>query len=108
VKCIVCGEDFKQTHGSQKCCSTKCAKENHANYNRKCRASKTANSGKNCDHVIIIKNKRIKDRKIIDKFQEVIDAQNGPIDELYERSKHWNKAQREFAKERYKKIYLAQ
>lgn len=39
-------------------------------------------------------------------MQEVIDAQRGPIEELYEKSKHWTKEQREFAKARYMKIHF--
>jgi hypothetical protein len=39
-------------------------------------------------------------------MQKVIDAQRGPIEELYEKSKKWTKEQRDFAKARYLKIHF--
>jgi endogenous inhibitor of DNA gyrase (YacG/DUF329 family) len=116
VKCAICGNEFKQKHGAQKCCSTECAKKNHDLYNKDYRKKKSQNKEKvastpkttssksrkaNNSCVITIRNK-------VDKFQEVIDAQRGSIEELYAKSKNWDKEQIAFAKERYKKIYLGQ
>lgn len=113
VKCVICGNEFKQKHGSQKCCSEACAKENHKLYNRNYKKPKSQNKEKtdsrnsrksskaNDSCVITVRNK-------VDKFQEVIAAQRGPVEELYAKSKNWDKEQIAFAKERYKKIYLGQ
>ena len=39
-------------------------------------------------------------------MQEVIDAQRGPVEELWAKSQKWTKEQREFAKARYLKIHF--
>lgn len=39
-------------------------------------------------------------------MQEVIDAQRGPVEELWAKSQKWSKEQREFAKARYLKIHF--
>ena len=39
-------------------------------------------------------------------MQEVIDAQRGPVEELWKKSLKWTKEQREFAKARYMKIHF--
>jgi predicted nucleic acid-binding Zn ribbon protein len=111
VKCIICGEEFKQNHGAQKCCSTECAKKNHDLYNKDYRKTKAQNK-KQVESKPKTKSpnsrKSSKKKIIIDKFQEVIDAQRGPIEELYAKSRKWTKEQIAFAKERYRKIYLGQ
>lgn len=40
-------------------------------------------------------------------MQEVIEAQRGPIEELWAKSQKWTKEQRDFAKSRYLKIHLS-
>lgn len=39
-------------------------------------------------------------------LQDVIDAQRGPVEELWAKSQKWTKEQREFAKARYMKMHL--
>lgn len=108
VKCVVCGKEFKQSHGSQKCCSPECAKVNHNNSNKEYRRLAKSNSAKSDPVNCRKKSKKPKSKETIDKFQEVIDAQRGPVEELYAKSRKWTKEQIAFAKERYRKIYLAQ
>lgn len=121
VKCAICGNEFKQKHGSQKCCSTACAKANHDLYNRNYRKTKSQNkekqgesTQKTTSHNSSRRVRKTNNSRVrtvvnkVDKFQEVIDAQRGSIDELYAKSRKWTKEQREFAKERYRRIYLAQ
>jgi hypothetical protein len=53
--------------------------------------------------VAVFDRARLRRQKLM---QEVIEAQRGPIEELYEKSKKWTKEQREFAKARYLKIHF--
>lgn len=112
VKCVICGKEFKQNHGAQKCCSPECAKKNHDLYNTEYRKAKKQSNNSVIDTVEtnISRNKKntVNKKVKLDKFQEVIDAQRGPVEELYAKSRKWTKEQIAFAKERYRKIYLAQ
>lgn len=92
-KCELCGKEF--TVGrmkQQRFCSTVC---NRRAYRIKHGAvPRTAT---------VIDRAQLRREKLM---QEVIDAQRGPIDELYEKSKNWTKEQRDFAKARYMKIHF--
>lgn len=92
-KCELCGKEF--TVGrmkKQRFCSTICNKR--AYRLRQGAAPRT---------VTVIDRAQLHRQKLM---QEVIDAQRGPIEELYEKSKKWNKEQRDFAKARYMKIHF--
>lgn len=92
-KCELCGKEF--TVGrmkQQRFCLTVCNKR--AYRLRHGAVSRT---------VAVFDRARLRRQKLM---QEVIDAQRGPIEELYEKSKKWNKEQRDFAKARYLKIHF--
>jgi Fe-S-cluster-containing dehydrogenase component len=92
-KCELCGKVFEVGRmKQQRFCSTVC---NRRAYRIKHGAvSRT---------VAVFDRAQLRRQKLM---QEVIDAQRGPIEELYEKSKKWNKEQRDFAKARYMKIHF--
>ena len=97
-KCELCGKEF--TVGrvkQQRFCSTVCNKRAyHLRHGAVPRILPSGAPG-------VFDRARLRRQKLM---QDVIDAQRGPIEELYEKSKKWTKEQREFAKARYMKIHF--
>ena len=97
-KCELCGKEF--TVGrmkQQRFCSTICNKRAYRiKHGAVPRRSRT-------DASTVFERAELRRQKLM---QEVIDAQRGPIEELYEKSKKWTKKQRDFAKARYLKIHF--
>lgn len=97
-KCELCGKEF--TVGrmkQQRFCSTVCNKRAYRIKHGV--VSRTPHVGE----LTALERAQQRRWKLL---QDVIDAQRGPIEELYEKSKKWTKEQRDFAKARYMKIHF--
>ncbi len=94
-KCELCGKEFavgrmKQQRFCSSICNSRAYRIKHGAVPRT---------------VAVLDRAQLRRQKLM---QDVIDAQRGPIEELYEKSKHWTKEQREFAKARYLKIHFGE
>ena len=99
-KCELCGKEF--TVGrmkQQRFCSTVCNKR--AYRIKHGTAPRTLHSGAPG----VFDRAQLRRQKLM---QEVIDAQRGPVEELWAKSRKWNSEQREYAKARYMKIHFGE
>ena len=97
-KCEQCGKEFVVGRmKQQRFCSYLC---NKRAYRIKCGIEpRRLRSGAST----VFERAAVRRQKLM---QEVIDAQRGPIEELWAKSQKWTKEQRDFAKARYLKIHF--